>query len=160
VHAFLCVLLLRCLRRERKHRAAQSSINTMGDSLQSYFANLLGCNNRDNDITVVSDNARSKGFDSNDGSLDWLIDWCSMDTTEPFCFSRWESVPEQNGSSKRDDALKRPPRRPSVSESPIDDEEFAAIYMPKEDDLDVADESLKRPIQLTFRETPDIQRSQ
>ena len=133
----------------------------MGESLQHYFSNLFGnYSHHQGGIQIVSDNAKSPGIKSsiNDSSLDWFIDCCAMDTAEPFCFSRWESVPDQNSSPKRDEALKRPPRRPSFSDNPVDEEDFAAIYLPKEDALPDMDEQPKRPIHLSIRAPPAIQR--
>jgi len=102
----------------------------MGDSLQDYFSNLLGCGGGLSSISeIVPDNARSRpsftgniknnssnDVDNDDMNFDWLHNWCSVDTTRtpfsaavaaggcggaPFCLNRWDSVPQQQEQQQR-----------------------------------------------------------
>ena len=97
----------------------------MGDSLQDYFSNLLGCSNT-GDATLIVDNAKPRSSATSETSLDWLMECCSVDTTNScssynslHSLSRWESIPTHPhqpstpgvSHQKGDFAIQRPRRR-------------------------------------------------
>jgi hypothetical protein len=123
----------------------------MGDSLQSYFSNLLGCAGTNTEI--VSDNARSRSslnFHHSDTNLDWLTDCCSVDTTWSggsggVCFNRWDTNESISAAGKNQDTAVKPyaRRRPlgEGSESghmddEATDEDILAIFLPTEKAMD------------------------
>ena len=148
----------------------------MGDSLQSYFSNLLGCHHP-GDATLVVDNARPRSSATSETSLEWLMECCSVDTTNScssyntlHSFSRWESEPNQSDGlprAKRDSAIQRPRRRtyswnddridgsPSSNGSDLPPADYTAIFPSSDhgslvqDPLSSATSTMSRQSQVT-----------
>jgi len=131
---------------------------TMVDSLQVYFSNLLGLAGDDVRAEIIADNARTPPSRNNScasrqesagtkidiaGQLQhrfdrfdesWFVDCCALDTEMIKCStlscSRWESAPFAQGDMrKRDSALERPCRsRADDSDASYDDQTNAEDY--------------------------------